>query len=240
MQASVSVVVPVYNEEVSLGTSLARLGEVLQDHFSNFEVVLVSDGSTDRSTEVARALGCPWLTILEYHPNRGKGFALQTGFQRTRGHIVVFFDGDLDIHPNAIPVLVEMLQFQNAHSVVGSKQHPNSNVEYPRVRRVQSIVFSRLVSMLFDLHVHDTQTGVKVFLRSALEPHLAEVSTAGFAFDLELLARMSRAGLRIIEGPVEIDYRFDSRISLIEPLRMVRDMFRIRRNLADVVPRIIE
>jgi glycosyltransferase involved in cell wall biosynthesis len=228
---SVSVVVPVFNEAKTLVAFLSRLESTALVHFSNFEVIVVSDGSTDDSVCVARAFGRDWLKVIEISENLGKGGALKEGFRSCSGSLVAFLDGDLDIHPSCLPVLVNMLDFQLADGVVGSKSHPNSVVSYPMMRRVQSRAFSLIVRRFFSLNVRDTQTGVKVFRREALQEHLHNVTVSGFAFDLELLARMSRSGMKIVEGPIEIDYQFDSRVSIKEPVRMVMDILRIWRSL---------
>ncbi len=225
-----SVIVPAYQEAANIQQVLKRLVDVLEKQHKKFEIILVADGCTDGTAEIARQLCSPMVQVVDYFPNRGKGYALRQGFLKSTAELVVFCDGDLDIHPNSIPTLIDILELQHADVVVASKSHPNSEVDYPQIRRFQSYIFGLLVRFAFDLPVRDTQTGLKVFKRSALNEHLKEVVVNGFAFDLELLARIAPR-YKVIEGPVQIDFNFDSRIRMLEPLRMIYDMFCIKSRI---------
>jgi glycosyltransferase involved in cell wall biosynthesis len=223
IDTSISVLVPAYQEEASIERVLHRIEQVLVRNFSEYEIVVIADGCTDKTAMNASKFGSPKVKVIEYHPNRGKGHALKTGFKSSYGELVAFCDGDLDIDPESLVILTEMLFLQNAGAAVGSKTHSNSVVVYPPVRRVLSKIFSLITAIFFRLGVRDTQTGLKVFRREILINVLDTVEVKGFAFDLELLVKLSKSNL-IIEGPVQIDYQFDSRISLMEPYHMLRDL----------------
>ena len=223
----ISVVVPAYQEADDIEQVLSRIIGTLIKKFDDFEIIVVVDGSTDDTAVVASAHPDPRIKVLSYETNMGKGYALRHGSNEASGKYVVFCDGDLDIHPDSILVLYDLLKLQNADVVVGSKMHSNSIVEYPTFRRIQSHIFRRMVRLLFNLKFSDTQTGIKIFLREALIAEIDKVIQKGFAFDLELLVRMSK-NYKIIEGPVWLSYQFNSSIDLRVPFRMIRDCFEIR------------
>jgi dolichol-phosphate mannosyltransferase len=226
-QIEISVVVPAYQEAEDIEKVLDRLCDTLSRKFEKFEIILVADGCTDGTEERAAAYPDPRIKVLSYQPNKGKGYALKHGTKDATGKYIAFCDGDLDIHPDSISVLYDLLKLEDADAAVGSKMHPNSIVQYPKFRRIQSHIFRTIVRLLFDLKVSDTQTGLKVFLGEPLREEIQKVNVEGFAFDLELLIRMSRKS-KIIEGPVWLTYQFNSSVNVQVPIKMLRDCFEIR------------
>jgi glycosyltransferase involved in cell wall biosynthesis len=192
--------------------------------------VVVDDGSNDGTFEEAReaASKIPRAVVVRHPQNRGKGAALQTGALQAQGSVVVFLDGDLDLPPGQIPRLLERMDEHDADILVGAKQSGMHEGRYPWKRRALSLLFSFITRTLFRLPVTETQTGLKVFRRAALEAVISELRVFGYAFDLELLVRSHRAGFRIIQEPVELRVGASS-----QPLRwstlweMGRDTVRI-------------
>jgi len=226
----ISVVMPAYQEAANISQVLDRITKTLESRFTVFQIILVADGCDDRTAEIAREFSSDYLEVHEYFPNRGKGYALKYGSKFVKYPVTVFCDGDLDIHPESILVLYDLMKLESAQAVVGSKSHPNSIVEYPLFRRVQSWVFRQIIKWKFQLQVSDTQTGLKVFQSDLLLRTIGKVTSEGFSFDLELLARLNKE-CKIIEGPVWLSYKFNSTISPLVPLFMLRDIFRISRKL---------
>ncbi|MGK2959482.1 MAG: glycosyltransferase family 2 protein [Acidimicrobiales bacterium] len=225
--AFLSVVVPAYKEANTIGEALHRLTQVLDDLDRPYEVIVVSDGNTDGTPDIARALKLPHVRVLHYAQNAGKGYALCYGVKRARGDLIAFIDADLDIHPSGIARFLDLLETSNADAVVASKIHPESQVAYPPFRRLQSKVFRQLVEIFFNLDVSDTQTGLKLFRRELVDACLPRITTAGFAFDLELLVLANDSSFRVIEGPLQIDYTFTSTTGWPAVLHMLSDMIRL-------------
>lgn len=205
-----SVIVPAYNEEKAIGETLRVLSRYLSENFPDFEIVVVSDGSRDRTLEVAKQFASDKIHVFEYHPNRGKGHALKFGFGQTRGELVVFYDTGLNFSPSQIGGFLQALREKEADLVVGSKRHPQSKVNYPFKRKVISFLAQTCTRLLFNLNVTDTQVGLKVFRRRVLEEIMPRVLVKRFAFDIELLALAQHYGFKIIEAPVNLQLKFST------------------------------
>jgi glycosyltransferase involved in cell wall biosynthesis len=223
-----SIVVPYYNPGPSLAGNLAAVVQALEATGLSFEVVAVSDGSTDGSPEDIAGMPGERLRRLSLPQHVGKGEALRVGLREGRGRYVGFIDADGDIPAETLGSFVEAIRSETVDIVVGSKRHPDSDVVYPPVRRLYSWGYQQLVRALFHLHVRDTQTGIKVLRREVLEAVLPQMFEKRFAFDLELLVVARLCGFdRIAELPVRIERRFGSTISLPAVAGIVADTLAI-------------
>jgi glycosyltransferase involved in cell wall biosynthesis len=225
-----SIIVPAYNEATVIQRSLARLTQVLEISVPNYEVIVVDDGSDDSTASLVAVIASdePRVRLESYQPNKGKGHALRHGFSTAKGEVVVFFDGDLDIDPESVPVLIQQMEVGHYDVMVASKMHKDSQVVYPWTRRFTSRCFYLFVWLLLRIPVKDTQVGLKVFKGHVLDSvmHLPRVD--GFAFDAELLALVHQAGFRIGEGPVQINYRnFSSYVGPSAIVRALADTIRV-------------
>lgn len=222
----ISVVVPAYNEAERISHNIAEMARTLQGFGYDFEIIIVDDGSVDSTSQVLLRCEFPVATIrfVHYVENRGKGHALLCGARYARGEYVVFLDADLDLHPEQLPLFFATLALKNADVVVGSKWHPLSNVNTRPLRKLYSRCYYLLTRTLFRLPVRDTQVGLKVFRREALEPVIGRALCKRFAFDLEALVIIKRMGFRIEECPVTLQFRrFGNRISVRDVLRVMVD-----------------
>jgi len=201
-----SVIVPVYNQEDYIYRNLHEMLKTFKRYGHNFEIVLVNDGSTDKTLEEAKLVKDKKLRIVSYTPNRGKGFALKHGFDFVSGDVVTFMDGDLDIHPKNIINFFPYLE--DADMVIGSKRHPKSKVNYPLNRKVLSYFYHVFVNLLFNLKVKDTQSGFKLIKYNCLRDILPKVLVKRYAFDLELLVNAKKAGYNIAEAPIELQFNW--------------------------------
>lgn len=221
----ISVIVPVYNDERAVEENLILLKEELHRCFSDWEIIVVSDGSTDRTYEKALKQLSPNLKVFHYPHNKGKGFALKYGFSRCSGDFVGFIDGDMELHPRDIKVFLALMDIYNADAVIGSKRHPASEVDYPWTRRILSWLYQCFVFLTLDLNVRDTQVGLKLFRREVLKDTLSRVLVKKYAFDLELLTVAKHLGYnKIIEAPVKLNYYGTNRKNLFVDLWRVRKM----------------
>lgn len=210
----ISVVVPVYNEGAHIYADLGEFTKTLSGLNFNYDMILVDDGSTDNTYEELCRSSFDCVTVIRYSENQGKGHALRYGAKHATGELVAFIDGDLDLHPRQISTLITYMDKDGSDAVIGSKRHPLSKVDYPLKRRVLSRCYQIFVRFLFGLNLTDTQTGLKLFRREALEKVLPLVLVKKYAFDLELLVVAHRLGYRITEAPVELNYHFNSHLNL--------------------------
>ena len=225
-----SLVVPAYREGATIASGLAVLITSLDALGEPYEVIVVSDGNVDATAANARAFNDPRMRVLEYVPNKGKGYAVRHGAANARGDFIAFIDADMEIHPDALAYLLARVK-SDADVAVGSKYHPESESQYPLARRLQSYAYRALIRRLFDLDLTDTQAGVKVFRADALRALLPLFRVNRFAFDLEWLVMLKAAGAVIVEGPVRVQYTFESTTGLKSAFEVARETGAIRRRL---------
>lgn len=209
-----SIVVPYYNPGPRLATNVARLLDVLSTAGVGFEVIAVSDGSTDGSAETLEGLGGGALRRVTLPRNAGKGEALRVGLAMGRGSWLGFIDADGDLSPELLGPFVSLMRLYEPDVILGSKRHPMSDVHYPPLRRAYSWGYQQLIRVLFRLRVRDTQTGIKLIRREVLAAVLPRMVEKRFAFDLELFVVARHLGYeRLFEVPIRIEERFSSTIS---------------------------
>jgi glycosyltransferase involved in cell wall biosynthesis len=219
-----SIVLPFYNPGPELAGHVAAVVEALERTGLSFEVMAVSDGSTDGSAEGIAPLLGDRLRRIDLPVHVGKGEALRVGLTEGRGRYLGFIDADGDIPADQLGPFVDAIRTEAVDIVVGSKRHPDSAVVYPPVRRLYSWCYQQLVRLLFHLNVRDTQTGIKILRREVLEAVLPLMYEKRFAFDLELLVVAQLHGFdRFEELPVRIQRRFGSTISLAAVAGIVAD-----------------
>lgn len=213
MKPELSVIMPMYNSQ-DIKQNISEALNKLEKVNSNYEIILVDDGSTNSCLMEAKKIKNKKLKVIGYEKNQGKGNAIKYGFQFTSGKYVAFVDTGRDIDPIQLKSFIEIMNSNKADIVIGSKKHPQSDVHYPLARRFMSGVYQILNKILFNLNVKDTQVGIKLFKRQVLSKVMPKIAIKRFAFDLELLVIASKIGAKIIEAPVTIRYKFGSTINV--------------------------
>jgi glycosyltransferase involved in cell wall biosynthesis/O-antigen/teichoic acid export membrane protein len=222
-----SLVLPCHNVGDELGRVLARVRDELAD-FESYELIVVSDGSTDGTVAIANGPADTRIRVLDYPEHVGKGHALRVGLGEARGEYVAFLDADGDIDAAYVRPFLEIMKLFAPDIVVGSKRHPLSDVSYPPLRRLMSWTYHKLTRALFRVNVQDTQTGLKLIRRDVLAAVLPRMLEKRYAFDLEFLVVARRLGFkRVFEAPVRLDYQFSSRVDVRAVTRVLVDTLAI-------------
>lgn len=228
-----TIVMPCYNEGTRIYRNIIELATQVEKFCDNFRIIVVNDGSTDDTEqEIQRAkLADSRVGVISYPENRGKGFAVRRGMLSAKSEYVAFIDADLELPPHLLEGFLKEAG-DGADIVIGSKMHPDSQVEYPFMRKVMSTGYYWFLKALFGLKLKDTQTGIKLFRTASVQPILKVMRTSRFSFDIELLAIATKKGLVIKEMPVVVNFSRNksdrSKISLASIFEMVRDSLRIR------------
>jgi len=232
---NVSIVIPAYNEATRLAASLPALEAGLRLH-QPVEVIVVDDGSTDGTAQVAMELlgGWPSATVVRLPWNGGKGAAVRAGVAVATGDVVVFMDADLSADIADLPRLVASLE--HADIALGSRSVAGSNAVYDKsLRRFTSKVFNDLACGIAGISASDTQCGFKAFRTPVAKMlfHLCEVD--GFAFDVEVLALADMLGYRAVEVAVGWQEDTSSKVNPVrDARRMLGDVVRIRRRCSQL------
>ncbi|MCM3871550.1 MAG: glycosyltransferase family 2 protein [Pyrinomonadaceae bacterium] len=236
MSVSLSIVVPAYNEAVRLGMTLPRILEHLDNNVPESELIVVDDGSTDKTAAVAREILSAServrTSVLSYQSNLGKGRAVRLGLLASRGDVALFSDADLSTPITETPKLVEPIQRGECDLAFGSRALDRSliGVHQPWRREQGGRVFNLIVRLATGLPFWDTQCGFKAFRMSVCRPIIEGATVDRFGFDVELLFIAHRAGLRLKEVPVRWDHYEGSKVNVAsDSLKMLGEVALIRQ-----------
>ncbi|ADT85074.1 glycosyltransferase family 2 protein [Thermococcus barophilus] len=193
----VLIVIPAYNEELTIGSVVAlakKYGDVL----------VVDDGSKDRTSEIAREVGA---VVLKHKTNRGKGQALKTGFEHALANdydAVVCLDADGQHNPEEIPLLLKPIIEGEADLVIGSRYLNNAHKNIPFYRRLGLWVLNKTTVLASGVKITDSQSGFRALSRKALKS--LELNADGYHVESEMIHELAEKGLKIVEVPINVRY----------------------------------
>lgn len=229
-----SIVIPSYNEELRLPATLERIAEYLSTQPLRAEVLVVDDGSRDKTALVAESFRSriPSLRVLSNGENRGKGYSVRHGMLEAQGKFVLFTDADLSAPIEESDKLIAALK--NGYDVaIGSRALNRALIsthESP-FREFAGIVFNKIVRIVLRLPFVDTQCGFKAFQRERCRLIFRQQRIEGFGFDPELLYLARHHGLRSIEIPVRWGHSPATKVNMLrDSIKMFVDIFAIRWN----------
>lgn len=206
-----SLIIPVYKQEKTIAKNLRKIKIVLDQIRYDYEMIVVIDGTVDRSFEKIKKEKIPKIKCLVYKENHGKSFAVRLGMSYAKGDYIMFIDSGMEIDPNGISMLIEHMEWYNADIIVGSKRHLASQVGYTFQRKILSQVYYFIVKLMFGLKIHDTQAGIKIFKKEVIKKVLPRLLEKKFTGDLEMLVVAdSQRFKRIYEAPIKLNYKFSS------------------------------
>lgn len=236
MTASLSIVIPAYNEADRLGRTLRTIVDYLHENWPNSELIVVDDGSSDNTAALARQTfehaGNLRTSVISYKSNLGKGRAVRLGLLAARGDVTLFSDADLSTPITETPKLVEPILRGECDVTFGSRALDRKliGVHQPWRREQGGRVFNLAVRVATGLPFWDTQCGFKAFRINACRPLVEAATVDRFGFDVELLYLTYKAGLRLREIPVRWDHNDGSKITLFsDSFRMLNEVGLIRQ-----------
>jgi dolichyl-phosphate beta-glucosyltransferase len=226
----VSIVIPAFNEESRIGSTLDELARFLGRQTWQWEVRVVDDGSRDRTCQIVEEFRREHPNVvLQREPHRGKGGAVKAGLLAATARFRFICDADLSMPVGELPRFLPpvLTAFDVA---IGSREGVGARrVGEPLVRHVAGRIFNYAVQRLTVPGINDTQCGFKMFTAEAVETIFPDVTVDGWAFDIEVLSIARARGLRIVEVPIEWHYRRASQLSLVrDGVSMFRELLRIR------------
>ncbi|MGB8959710.1 MAG: dolichyl-phosphate beta-glucosyltransferase [Candidatus Aminicenantales bacterium] len=228
-----SVVIPTYNKEARIAATLEHVATYLASKPFASEIVVVDDGSSDRTADAARAAlaGRGPSKVIRRERNMGKGASVREGVLAASGEIILFCDDDLSTPIEELDKAVAALE-SGADVVIGSRAHPDSEirVRQRRPREWMGKTFNLLVRLFVLKGYRDTQCGFKAFRRAAARDIFPHLRTPGFGFDVEVLVLCRDLGYRVAEIPVLWCDARPSRLRIVQgSWGMFNDLRRIRR-----------
>lgn len=225
-----TIVVPAYNEEQRLPRTLTDLKAFLEDWGIDYRVLVVNDGSADRTTEIAAPFGSRFST-LDMPRQSGKGAAVRAGMLAATGHVVAFTDADLPYDLTALRAGYAWVLRGGCDVVFGARDLEESRHDVPRKlsRSVATTVFRGVVSTLISRQVTDTQCGLKIFSRRGAQAIFSQTQIAGFAFDAEVVYLTHFLRLPFRRVAVTLINEYASTLSLTRhALPMLTDVLKLR------------
>jgi dolichyl-phosphate beta-glucosyltransferase len=230
---ALSVIVPAFNEQRRIGTTLTALIDYLRQQAWEWEVRVVDDGSRDRTAEVAESFsqGEPRV-VVQREPHRGKGGAVKAGILAARGEYRFICDADLSMPIHEIRRFLPPA-LKDFDVAIGSREGKAARrIGEPAHRHVMGRLFNLAVQQLTLPGIEDSQCGFKMFTARAANSIFPRVTVDGWAFDVEVLTVARAQGLRIVQVPIEWRYSHDSQLSMIrDGFGMALELLRIKRRL---------
>lgn len=226
----ISLIIPCLNEEANILPTLSRIAAI-QPEANPWEVILVDDGSTDRTAELANRARrtYSWLRVVRHSRNMGLGAAMRTGFEHSTGDIVCSMDSDCTFAPERLPQLIDLIH-QGADIATGSPWHPSSSRgDVHPVRKALSQGCSRLYRTLLRSELHCYTSIFRAYRRQVIRE--IPVTSNGFVAVAEFLVAALRAGYKVKEMPVRLDRRVHGE-SKINVLASVKSHLRLMSRLA--------
>ena len=201
-QILLSVIIPVYNEELTIGDIIDRAKNALQRIGLPFEIIVVDDRSHDRSPEVARRQG---VNVYRLKQHLGKGYVLRAGFAKANGDIIVTIDSDGSHRPEELQDVLTPVLKNKADLVIGSRYLNHKPVAARKLNAFGVRVFNYLINLFTGVAVTDSQSGFRAMKREVLNKQ--KLYAREYEIESEMLVKIVKAGFRVAEVPISFEQR---------------------------------
>ncbi|MHA1264593.1 MAG: glycosyltransferase family 2 protein [Candidatus Helarchaeota archaeon] len=229
----VSMIIPAFNEERSLGPLIDRIQTVLEHLTKSFEIIVIDDGSKDHTLNVCLQKG---VKIIHNHKNFGKGYALRNGFRLAKGSILVTIDGDGEHLPEEIPSLLAPLLQKKAEIVLGSRFLRNKQGWVTTaVNTFGNKLFNFIIRCMTNKKFTDTQCGFRAFNRTCLDK--LDLNSRGYEIETEILIQIAQKNIPYYEVPINspITYYRNSHLNrILDGLSILWTIFKTRLRMRKI------
>jgi dolichyl-phosphate beta-glucosyltransferase len=228
-----SIIIPAYNEERRIVKTLSETFAYLDAQKYESEVIVVNDGSTDRTTEKARGFASHRLRLIDNPGNRGKGYSVRNGMLQAKGEILLFYDADLATPTSEIIKVISPIAADRYDVVFGSRALDRNLIgtHQSALREKIGQAGNLIQYLITGLKFRDTQCGFKAFRSKAAHSIFPLQRVNGFGFDPEILFIAQKQGWRLLETPVRWNHVEGSKLNpFSSPIRALFEVFTIRIN----------
>jgi glycosyltransferase involved in cell wall biosynthesis len=207
-----SIIIPVYNEELTVGNVIDRVKNVMQKTGLKHEIIVVDDCSYDKSLESAKKHNAKIYTLKEH---LGKGYALRAGFAKARGDIIITIDSDGSHRPEELPRVLNPILQDKADLVIGSRYLNQKNVASRKLNAFGVQIFNFLIQLLTGVAITDSQSGYRAMKREVLKNQ--KLKSGGYEIESEMLVKTAKKSFRVTEVPISFEQRTYGR-SGVDPM----------------------
>ena len=227
---SISVFLPCYNEEANVANTVKKALAVLDKLYSDYELIIVNDGSADRTGQIADQLAAanPRIKAVHHPKNRGYGGAVQSGIRASTKDFVFYTDGDGQFDMGEMPALVPLMRDYDIVSCY------RLNRQDPWIRKLNAFCWTTLVNLVFHMRIRDVDCAFKLYKRQIFDN--MQLRSTGALISAEILARALREGYKINQKgvhhyPRTAGVQTGAKLSVI--IRAFRELFRLRRQILE-------
>lgn len=235
----ISLCIPMYNEASIIADTAETLSVFMGEHFDDYEILFSDDGSTDGSADIVRSLSLPYVRVVGYADNRGKGSAVREAMLAAVGDVIMFTDSDLAYGTDVILRVAEQMAKEDTPDVlVGSRNLSDDGYEgYTLMRKVASKAYIKLLCAVGGLHLSDSQCGCKAFSKKAARAIFSRTEVDGFAFDFEVLLLAEKLGFSVGEFAVKVINHRASKVHLVsDALCMMKEVCAMKKRMKRMNP----
>ncbi|MEM1536991.1 MAG: glycosyltransferase family 2 protein [Candidatus Bathyarchaeia archaeon] len=198
----VSIVIPVFNEEPTVGNVIERVKAAIERMNLPYEILVIDDCSTDNSLEVSKSKK---VKVYQLERHMGKGYALRLGFKEAKGEIIVTLDSDGSHKPEELPMMLEPILRDEADLVVGSRFLSRENVFSNKLNKIGVQLFNLLIRILTGKATTDSQSGYRAFKSAVLEK--IQLKSKGYEIESEMLVKALKSGFKSKEVSISFEQR---------------------------------
>lgn len=223
-----------YNELSIIKETAKTLSDYMAANFEDYEIIFSNDGSKDGCDKAVEEMDLPYVRVVGYPDNRGKGYAVRTAMLEAQGDIIMFTDADLAYGTDVIKQVYETFAADpDAQMVIGSRNLSKDGYEgYTAIRKLASKVYIKVLSIVGGFKLSDSQCGCKAFRGEAAKKIFSRCEVDRFAFDFECILWAVKFGMKIVEMPVKIINHRDSKVNILrDSVRMIRDILKMKKRI---------